>query len=250
MVIPITVLVVGAGPAGLMTAAELQRRGVDCLLIDAHERPLDWDRATVVHPRSLEILDTLGIVDPLLAAGVKQRRARIHANGSELGVIDLELAGSRYPFNIGISEEVTETVLADHLERLGGKVTRATKLVGLQEREDGVLATVERDGKLSQVLAQWVVGCDGHHSTVRMLTGIAQDGHDINQPWAVFDAAIRDWPEAFEANYAYLDGRDSRHSDRPARRALARLPAAQFGRVGPGRGRAVDAAALPARRAI
>ena len=205
MVIATTVLVVGAGPAGLLTAAELQRRGVDCLLIDAHERPLDWDRATVVHPRSLEILDTLGIIDPLLATGVKQRRARIHAGGKELGVIDLELAGSRYPFNIGISEEVTETVLADHLERLGGKVTRATKLVGLEEQEDGVLATVERGGARSQVLAQWVVGCDGHHSTVRMLTGIEQDGHDINQPWAVFDAAIPDWPHAYEANYAYLD---------------------------------------------
>ncbi|MFD4837445.1 FAD-dependent monooxygenase [Achromobacter sp. NPDC058515] len=200
-----TVLVVGAGPAGLLAAAELQRRGVECLLIDAHERPLDWDRATVVHPRSLEILDTLGILEPLLAAGVKQRRARIHAGGDVLGVIDLELSGSRYPFNIGISEEVTETVLADHLARLGGKVTRATRLVGLEERGDGVLATVEHQGVQSEVLAQWVIGCDGHHSTVRMLTGIEQDGHDISQPWAVFDAGIRDWPHSFEANYAYLD---------------------------------------------
>ncbi|MNK28822.1 Pentachlorophenol 4-monooxygenase [compost metagenome] len=205
MVTPITVLVVGAGPAGLLTAAELQRRGVECLLIDAHERPLDWDRATVVHPRSLEILDSLGILEPLLAAGVKQRGARIHAGGGVLGVIDLALSGSRYPYNIGISEEVTETVLAEHLERLGGTVTRATKLVGLREQDDGVLATLEHDGVLSHVLAQWVVGCDGHHSTVRMLTGIEQDGHDINQPWAVFDAGITDWPHSFEANYAYLD---------------------------------------------
>ncbi len=205
MVISTTVLVVGAGPAGLLTAAELQRRGVDCLLIDAHAGPLDWDRATVVHPRSLEILDSLGILEPLLAAGVKQRRARIHADGAVLGVIDLELCGSRYPYNIGISEEVTESVLAEHLERLGGKVTRAARLVGLQEQENGVLATVERAGATSQVLAQWVVGCDGHHSTVRMLTGIEQEGHDINQPWAVFDATIQNWPHSFEANYAYLD---------------------------------------------
>ncbi|WP_313621333.1 FAD-dependent monooxygenase [Achromobacter sp.] len=205
MVISTTVLVVGAGPAGLLTAAELHRREVDCLLIDAHERPLDWDRATVVHPRSLEILDTLGILEPLLVAGVKQRRARIHAGGDVLGVIDLELCGSRYPYNIGISEEVTETVLARHLEALGGKVTRATRLVGLQAHDDGVLATLERDGMQSQVQAQWVVGCDGHHSTVRMLTGIEQDGHDINQPWAVFDAGISGWPHSFEANYAYLD---------------------------------------------
>src|SRR5689334_728735 len=112
-----TVLVVGAGPSGLLMAAELHRRGVDCLLIDAHDSPMGWDRATVVHPRSLEIFEQLGIVAPLLEAGVKQRMAVIRAGGTLLGEIDLALCGSRYPFNIGISEEVTEAILADYLER-------------------------------------------------------------------------------------------------------------------------------------
>ncbi|WP_278485009.1 FAD-dependent monooxygenase [Achromobacter insolitus] len=205
MVIATTVLVVGAGPAGLLTAAELRRRGVQCLLIDAHERPLEWDRATVVHPRSLEIFDSLGIVEPLLAAGVKQRGARLHAGGKVLGEIDLDLCGSRYPYNIGISEEVTESILTDYLAGQGGTVQRASKLVGLQERQDGLLASIEQPGGEIEVLAQWVIGCDGHHSTVRSLAGIEQDGHDISQPWAVFDATISDWPEIFEANYAYLD---------------------------------------------
>ena len=102
MVISTTVLVVGAGPAGLLTAAELQRRGVECLLIDAHERPLDWDRATVVHPRSLEILDTLGILDPLLAAGVKQRRARIHAGMTQEHLAD----------RVGVSQQYLSLCLA------------------------------------------------------------------------------------------------------------------------------------------
>jgi 2-polyprenyl-6-methoxyphenol hydroxylase-like FAD-dependent oxidoreductase len=199
------VLIVGAGPAGLLTAAELARRGVECLLIDAHEQPMDWDRATVVHPRSLEILDALGIAEPLLQAGVKQRHAHIHANGAVLGDIDLSLCGSRYPFNIGISEEVTESILHDHLVALGGAVTRATTLVDLQVQSDGVIATVEHHGERSQVHAQWVVGCDGHRSTVRTLMGIEQDGHDIHQPWAVFDASIAAWPMSYEANYAYLD---------------------------------------------
>ncbi len=201
----VDVLVVGAGPTGLLLAAELHRRGVACLLVDAHERPMDWDRATVVHPRSLEIFESLGIVEPLLAAGVKQRRARIHAGGDVLGEIDLSLCGSRYPFNIGISEEVTEAVLTDYLVRQGGAVTRATKLVGQQDRGEGILATLDHGGVCRDILARWVVGCDGHHSAVRALTGIEQDGHDIAEPWAVFDAGIDGWAESHEANYAYLD---------------------------------------------
>ena len=58
-----TVLVVGAGPTGLLLAAELHRRGVGCLLVDARPAPLPWDRATVVHPRSLEVFDALGILE-------------------------------------------------------------------------------------------------------------------------------------------------------------------------------------------
>ena len=199
------VLVVGAGPTGLLLAAELHRRGVDCLLIDAHDRPMGWDRATVVHPRSLEIFEQLGIVESLLKAGVKQRRAVIRAGGAMLGEIDLELCGSRYPFNIGISEEVTEAILADYLESQGGSVTRATKLVALEQDDGGIVATIEQDGVTSSLVAQWVVGCDGHHSTVRQHAGIAEDGHDIADPWAVFDARVPGWNESFEGNYAYLD---------------------------------------------
>ncbi|ARP81556.1 monooxygenase [Bordetella genomosp. 8] len=205
MTMTAAVLMVGAGPTGLLMTAELQRRGVQCLLIDAHDRPMEWDRATVVHPRSLEIFESLGILEPLLTAGVKQRRARLHANGAVLGVIDLHLCGSRYPFNIGVSEEVTEALLAGYLARQGGGVQRGTRLVALRQEAGGLRATIEHAGAASEVLAQWVVGCDGHHSAVRTLAGIEQEGHDIAEPWAVFDAGISDWPDAFESNYAYLD---------------------------------------------
>jgi len=200
-----TVLVVGAGPTGLLAAAELKRRGVDCLLIDAHDQAMGWDRATVVHPRSLEIFESLGIVDRLLTSGVRQKGARIHAGGELLGEIDLRLSGSRYPFNIGISEEVTEAILTDYLVGHGGTVTRGTKLVALEERDDGVVATIEHRGVSRTVSAAWVIGADGHNSAVRTLKDIEQDGKDISEPWAVFDAAVADWPVSFEANYGYLD---------------------------------------------
>ena len=206
MVAEVAVLVVGAGPTGLLLSSELYRRGVACRVIDAHRAPLHWDRATVVHPRSLEVFESLGILEPLLAAGVKQRVARLHSGGRVLGEIDLSICGSRYGFNIGISEEVTESILDAYLHRQGGKIVRASRLIELEEDSDGFLATIQHDDGPEQVRAQWVVGCDGVHSTTRKLGGIELSGHDIEEPWAVFDATLAGWSESYEANYAYLDG--------------------------------------------
>jgi len=201
----VQVLVVGAGPTGLLLAAELCRRGVACRVIDANPEPLHWDRATVVHPRSLEIFESLGIVEPLLAVGVKQRVARLHSAGTILGEIDLALCGCRYGFNIGISEEVTETILTEYLQRLGGAIHRSSRLVNLEQRDDGVLATIDHEGNAEQVAAEWVVGCDGVRSVTRQLSGIELVGHDRPDPRAVFDTTIIGWPHSHEANYAYLD---------------------------------------------
>ena len=98
----VTVLLVGAGPTGLLLTSELHRRRVVCRHIDAQPAPLHWDRATVVLPRSLEVFESLGLLEPFLAAGVKQRFARLHSAGRVLGEIDLSICGSRYGFNLGI----------------------------------------------------------------------------------------------------------------------------------------------------
>jgi len=201
----VNVLVVGAGPTGLLLAAELHRRGVSCRVIDAHDAPLHWDRATVVHPRSLEIFEALGFVEPFLERGVKQRIARLHAAGSVLGVLDLATCGSRYGYNVGISEEVTESILTTYLERMGGSVVRASRLVALRAHEDGVVATIAHDGATHEIAADWVVGCDGLHSITREIAGIELDGHDIVEPWAVFDATLTGWVGSHEGNFAYFD---------------------------------------------
>ena len=199
------VLVVGAGPTGLLLAAELERRDVPCLLIDALEAPRGWDRATVVHERSLEIFEALGIVDPLLADGVRTRVARFHSDGEVLGELNLGLTDSRYGFQLGVSEEVTESVLTDCLEAQGGAVTRSTRLVGLEPGEDAVTATLERAGERRERIVQWVVGCDGLHSVVREAAGVEFPGTDIDAPWAVFDATLEGWNDDYDLVFGYLD---------------------------------------------
>lgn len=201
----VAVLAIGAGPTGLLLAGELARRGVECRLIEARPEPLAWDRATVIHPRSLEVFDALGIAEPFLAAGVPQRGARIYSDGELLGEIDLSLCGSRYAYNLGLSEQVTEAILLDHLHRHGGEVRRGTRLVELEPQPDGVLATLQRDGTSEQVRAQWVVGCDGLHSLTRERSGIDLVGHDIPSPWAVFDTTLARWPDGYDTNVVLLE---------------------------------------------
>jgi len=199
------VLVVGAGPTGLLLAAELARRDVGCLLIDALDAPRGWDRATVVHERSLQIFEALGIADGFLDAGVRTRASRIFSDGELLGEVDLGLTGSRYGFQLGMSEEVTESLLTEHLVAHGGAVNRSTVLVGLAPGEDGVTATLERDGERRDVVVGWVVGCDWMHSAVREAAGIAFPGADIDARWGVFDATVDGWSDDHDVVFAHLD---------------------------------------------
>jgi 2-polyprenyl-6-methoxyphenol hydroxylase-like FAD-dependent oxidoreductase len=199
------VLIVGAGPTGLLLAGELERRDVRCLLIDSLDAPQQWDRATVVHPRSMEIFESLGLAGEFLERGLKTGGARIHSAGELLGVLDISLAHHRYPFDLGISEEVTESILTGHLERLGGQVTRSTSLVDLRPDGEGIVATIERTGERQEIAVPWLVGCDGLHSVVREHTGIEFEGSDIDAPWAVFDATIEGWDDDFDMAASYMD---------------------------------------------
>jgi 2-polyprenyl-6-methoxyphenol hydroxylase-like FAD-dependent oxidoreductase len=204
-VISCDVLAVGAGPTGLALAIELRRRSVDVLLIDALEAPQHWDRATVVHPRSLEIFEALGIVDEFLAAGAPQRAARLHSAGEVLAELDFSRSGAPYAYNVGLSEEATERILTEKLESLGGQVERSTRLLRMSQEADGVSATVDRGGREEEVRAKWIVGCGGYHSSVREAVGIELEGHDIEDPWAVFDVTLADREDDFETTLVYLE---------------------------------------------
>ncbi|HEX4304452.1 MAG TPA: FAD-dependent monooxygenase, partial [Solirubrobacterales bacterium] len=169
------------------------------------EEPRHWDRATVVHPRSLEVFEALGIVDEFLAAGTPVRAARLHSAGQVLVELNFSLSGAPYPYNLGLSEEATERFLTEYLEAAGGRVERATRLLAMSQDPEGVTAMVARSGGEEEVRAGWIVGCGGYHSPVREATGIPLEGHDIADPWAVFDVTLGGRAEDFETTLVYLD---------------------------------------------
>ena len=97
------------------------------MLIDELDAPRGWDRATVIHPRSIEIFEALGMVDGLLAESARMTKAEFHSDGEPLGELDLSLVDSPYKFDLQLSEDRTERFLTEYLEALGGKVTVATE---------------------------------------------------------------------------------------------------------------------------
>jgi 2-polyprenyl-6-methoxyphenol hydroxylase-like FAD-dependent oxidoreductase len=171
------VLIVGAGPVGLVLACELARRDVGLRLIDKLPRPTTESRAIVVHARSLEMLERIGVVDELMATGIKVTGAQFHADGVTRAEIALNTVDSPYPFSVTLPQTETERILRERLAGLGVTVEQGTELVGFDQDEGLVRARLRReDGRDETVASSWIAGTDGSHSTVRSATGAHLEG--------------------------------------------------------------------------
>jgi 2-polyprenyl-6-methoxyphenol hydroxylase-like FAD-dependent oxidoreductase len=205
------VLVVGAGPTGLMLANQLVRRGVPTLIIDRHAGPSLESRALGVQARTLEIYSHLGIVDRALELGKRGTGGNIWANGERRARIALSDAGDQvtpYPFLLVLGQDDNERIMADRLRELGSSVLWSTELVSLQQQEDSVTAVVKLpDGSDRNIQAAWVAGCDGARSSVRELSGIAFAGAAYEHVFFVADTEMTGSMVPDEVNvYLFKDG--------------------------------------------
>ena len=132
------VLIVGAGPTGLMLANQLGRRGVRTLIIDRHAGPSLQTRALGVQARTLEIYARLGIVDRALELGKRATGANLWAEGRKMARVPLGDAGksvSPYPFILILGQDDNERIMGDRLRDWGLAVQWNTELLGLEQRE-------------------------------------------------------------------------------------------------------------------
>jgi 2-polyprenyl-6-methoxyphenol hydroxylase-like FAD-dependent oxidoreductase len=171
------VIVVGAGPVGLTAALELARRGVPVRIVDRLAAPTTESRAILVHARSLEMFERLGLAGQVEAAGVRTTAMEMHSAGRLLTRIELDLVDSRFRYSVTIAQTETERILAQALAGHGVTVEREVTLTGLTQDEHGVQAVLEHaDGSRETVATGWLVGADGGHSTARRLVGSALAG--------------------------------------------------------------------------
>lgn len=113
------VLIVGAGPTGLALAAKLAVAGVDFVLVDRLPEGANTSRAAVVHARTLESLEELGVTEQLVRHGIKVSRFSVRDRDRPLLTIRFDRLPTRYPYTLMIPQHQTEAILLDRLRALG-----------------------------------------------------------------------------------------------------------------------------------
>jgi 2-polyprenyl-6-methoxyphenol hydroxylase-like FAD-dependent oxidoreductase len=205
------VLIVGAGPTGLMLANQLARRGLRPLIIDRHPGPSRETRALGVQARTLEIYQHLGIASAALALGKRASGANLWSEGelsARVPLGDIGRGASPFPFLLILGQDDNERLLGDNLRTLGVDVQWNTELVGLVQDASHATATLKQpDGTLREITSGWVAGCDGARSAVRELDGIAFDGAPYENVFFVADTVATGGMVTDELNvYLWREG--------------------------------------------
>jgi 2-polyprenyl-6-methoxyphenol hydroxylase-like FAD-dependent oxidoreductase len=182
------VLVVGAGPTGLMLANCLAVLGVRAMLIDGKTGPTRESRALGVQARTMELYDQLGLVDRVLARATPARGIAPGFRGRAFGVVSLPELGagvSPFPRLYVLEQSANEALLAENLQRLGCTIGWNRRLLDLQllDGEHPVRAVLDE----GTVRARYCVGADGSSSLVRKLRGIPFEGRTNPSTFFVLD---------------------------------------------------------------
>ncbi|HEX2283240.1 MAG TPA: FAD-dependent monooxygenase [Mycobacterium sp.] len=177
------VVVVGAGPTGLMLACELALGGVKARLLEERTDMPNITRAFAVHARTLELLDARGLAEDLLRRGEPVYEVA-PPGGLEL---DLRELPTRFGMVLIVPQSGTEKVLQARADELGVEIVRGAEVVGLTQDGDGVTVACACG---DAVRASYVVGCDGAHSAVRGLVGIDFVGKQYETHILLADVAL------------------------------------------------------------
>ncbi|MFE6662992.1 FAD-dependent monooxygenase [Streptomyces sp. NPDC057697] len=175
---PVPVLIIGSGPTGLTLACDLARRSVGVRIIDKSPGFPRSSRAKGPNPRSLEVLEDLGVVDRVLASGSAPLPMRKYRDGLPVAETD-PFASSRptpdVPYDRGalIAQWQLEAILRERLAEYGVRVELGSEAVGLSQGSGSVTVALA-DGR--SIEARYAVGCDGAHSPVRKMLGVAFEG--------------------------------------------------------------------------
>src|SRR5262245_31145117 len=192
---PAQVLIVGAGPTGLVLALWLRRLGVDVRIVDQAVDPATTSRAVAVQARTLEFYRQIGLADTIIARGREVTAANLWVVGRQVARAvfgDMGAGISPYAYAFIYPQDEHERLLIDRLGDTGVAVERETEFVGFEERADRIVARLARgDGRVESCEAAFLVGCDGGHSRVRETLSIGFAGGTFEHLFYVADVDAR-----------------------------------------------------------
>ncbi|HEU4915106.1 MAG TPA: FAD-dependent monooxygenase [Acidimicrobiia bacterium] len=182
-------VVVGAGPSGLTLAVQASMMGAEVRVLERRTEPRAWAPALAIHPRTMEILRTLGVSDAVVSRGLTRVDLQVHVRGSvvEGSLGDLRLPSTEYPFILFAPQPVVEAALRERLASMGVDVEWGSELVGFEQSEEEVLCRVVAGGKRT-IRTRYLAGCDGAESTVRIGAGIPFRGRSYRESIVIADA--------------------------------------------------------------
>ncbi len=181
------VLIVGAGPVGLFLANECARRALRFRIVEARESQSIHSKALAIFPRTLEIFDMAGVVEPFLEAANRVTSVAVITHQRPLAHMHFAPQDSPYPFIAMVPQDVTEKLLVEKLQRRGGAVEYNTAFISAQQDAEHVSVILDRHGERSEVKASFVVGCDGAHSAVRHMLGLPFEGAEYEDNFLLAD---------------------------------------------------------------
>ena len=205
------VLIVGAGPTGLVLALWLKRQGVGARIVDKSAGPGETSRALAVQARTLELYRQVGLAEPVIAAGHKVPAMNVWARGKHRARVVFGDAGagvSPYPFALVYPQDHHERLLVETLQALGVAVERNTELLDFEDNGDGVTARLRLpDGNEETAKFRYLAGCDGASSTVRNTLDLGFEGGTYKHVFYVADVELGGL-EAIDEGHVALEGGD------------------------------------------
>src|SRR5436305_1586466 len=186
------VIIVGAGPVGLSLAIDLAQRGQRVVLLDDADRIGEGSRAICFSKRSLEYWDRLGVAQRMVDKGVVWSVGRIFHGADQLYQFNLlPEQGHKMPAFINLQQFYAEAYLVERAAQLPGIDLRwRNKVIGLEQRNDQVLLTIETPDGRYRLAARYVVACDGARSSLRRLVGADFKGQQFEDQFLIADVKM------------------------------------------------------------